>query len=321
MLPRERFLAALRGDPVDHVPYFEYSVHPDICQALLGEPLKRPQKRVYNRAFGMCDVEFWRKPPVFTEDVGRMGGRAYQGHGAIRSRDDLPKLQLPEPAPAEVVEAAHRFCEEKEEFAAGLVVSIGMDPLLMSMGYEPFSYALVDDPELPLEILKRYCAWTAELVGKLRGADFDFLLAGDDMAHKTAPFFSPRWFHDRAKPIIRELTDTFPWPLVQHCDGNVEPLFEDLMDLGVVALHPIEPEAMDIFDLKRKYGDRLTLIGNIDINNLALGTPQSVREEVRDKLARLAPGGRYVIASSTCIPEYADPENFRAMVETIREYA
>jgi uroporphyrinogen decarboxylase len=95
---------------------------------------------------------------------------------------------------------------------------------------------------------------------------------------------------------------------------------EDLLGLGMTGLNPIEPEAMDIFDLKRKYGRRLTLIGNVDINNLSLGTPESVYAEVERKLRGLAPGGRYVIASSTSIPEYVKPENYRAMLDGIRDF-
>jgi len=321
MTPRERFLAALAGRRVDRVPYFEYSVHPSICEALIGEPLKRDRKKEINRAFGICDIELWRKPPVFVEDAGVMHGRAYQGHGAIRTRDDLPRMVLPPPAPPEVLEAAHKLTEEKEEFAAGLVVALGLDPMLLSMGYEGFSYAQADDPELPLEILKRYCEWVVELLDAMRGFKFDFVLAGDDMAHKTGPFFSPEWFHEKALPIVRQVAEAAPWPLVLHCDGNLEPLLPGILALGVKGVHPMEPEAVDIFEFKRKYGDRLTVIGNVDVNNLSLGTPESVRAEVRDKLARLAPGGRYVIASSSCIPEYVKPENYRAMVDAIREFS
>ena len=90
--------------------------------------------------------------------------------------------------------------------------------------------------------------------------------------------------------------------------------------LGMNAIHPIEPGAMDIFALKRDYGGRLTLCGNFDINILALGTPEATREEVRRKMAALAPGGGYVAASSTSIPSYVKPENFRAMVEAIQAY-
>ena len=322
MTPRDRFIAALAGKPYDRVPYFEYGLCNEVVLAVTGHPYDRTDRRPTKRRLGICEIEYWRKPPTFAERGGLMpGGRRYTGDGLIRTRDDLPKMELPAPAPSEVVEAAHAFVEGKEEFAAGLVIALGLDPMLLSMGYEGFSYALADDPELPLDILKRYVEWTVQVLEAVQPLDFDFVLAGDDMAHKTAPFFSPAWFHEKAVPIIRPLTDAIRAPWVLHCDGNMEPLMQDLLDLNMAGLHPIEPEAMDIFDLKRRYGDRLALIGNIDINNLSLGTPESVHAEVEDKLRRLTPGGRYVLASSTCIPEYVQPENYRAMLDAIHQFA
>ena len=321
MTPRESFVAALTGKPYDRVPYFEYGLCNEVVLAVTGHPYDRQDRKPTKRRLGICEIEFWRKPPIFVEEGGIMpGGRRYQGHGLIHSRDDLPKVQLPPPVTSELVESAHRFVEQKEELAAGLVIALGVDPMLLSMGYEHFAYAQADDPELPLDILKRYVEWTVEVLLALRDVGFDFVLAGDDMAHKTAPFFSPQWFHEKAVPVIRQVTDAIDAPWVLHCDGNLEPLLPDLFDLNVSAIHPIEPEAMDIFELKRKYGRRVTLIGNIDINTLSLGTPDQVRAEVEEKIRRLAPGGRYVIASYTSIPEYVKPENYRAMVEAIREF-
>ena len=98
------------------------------------------------------------------------------------------------------------------------------------------------------------------------------------------------------------------------------PIMEDWLALGMNALHPIEPEAMDIFELKRRFGHRVCLCGNFDINILSLGTPEETREEVRKKIEGLSGEGGYVAASSTSIPFYVKPENFRAMVEAIREF-
>jgi len=322
MTPGKAFINALHGQPVDRVPYFEYGLDPGVVQAVTGHPYDRANRKPTKRRLGICEVEFWRKPPVFVQVEGTMtGGRNYVGHGAIQRRDQLGELVLPPPAPAEVLEPAQRCVEEKDELASILVIALGLDPLLRTMGYDGFAYALADDPQLPVEILKRYIDWTLPVVEALLPLGFDCVLAGDDMAHKTAPFFSPAWFEDVAVPLLQPLAAAIDVPWILHCDGNVEPLFPGLFALGISGLNPIEPEAMDIFRLKRLYGDRLTLIGNIDINTLALGTPEQVRNEVRDKIGRLAPGGRYVISSSTSIPEYVKPENYRAMLDAIREFA
>ena len=326
MLPRERFLCALsRGTP-DRVPYFEYSIDRGVARAAFGRCPDDPLE--FNRMVGKVDLEVWRKPPMFVRYQRTSGGRSHLAEGLIRTRADYRRLfRLPDPLkygkgkPDEAaLEHAAEAVSKKGEFALGLVISLSADPVLLSMGFDGFSYALADDPGLIGEMLDRYADWTVAILEEYQKLDFDFVLCGDDLAHKTAPFMSPSTFRDVFLPRMRRVAHAIRLPWMLHSDGNLRPIWEDLLSLGMKALHPIEPEAMDIFELKRTDGHRLTLCGNFDINILALGTPEAMRDEVRMKMKRLAPGGGYVAASSTSIPDYVRPENFRAMVEAIREF-
>jgi len=319
MTPRERFLAELRHEEPDRLPYFEYGVDAGIVRALTGRDL--PRKEVC-REFGICDLEVWRKPPVFVRfhEGTAVGGRTIEADGLIKTRADLALMQFPDPRDSQAFEEACAVVESKEEFAVGLVFNIALDPMLRSMGYTGFSYALQDDPGLIEEVLKRYVDWQLAALDKYQELDLDFALSGDDLAHRTGPFFSPQVFRDLLLPYAMQIAREVRVPWILHCDGNIVPILDDLLTLGMAGLHPIEPLAMDIFALKRDYGRRLCLIGNIDINTLSLGTPEEVREEVRLKIQALAPGGGYVCASSTCIPEYARPENFLALADAVREF-
>jgi len=312
-------LTALRGGTPDRVPYFEYGISPDVVRGAFGfcpdDPLE------FNRLVGRCDLEVWRKPPVFARYENTADGRRHLCEGLIRNRNDYrDRFHLPDPASSEAVEDAHRKAEGKGEFALGLVISLSADPVLLSMGFDGFSYALADDRGLVVEMLKRYADWTIELLAAYRDVGFDFVLCGDDVAHKTAPFMSPAVFRDVFWPDMKRVADAIWAPWIQHCDGNLMPIIEDWLALGMNAIHPIEPEAMDIFELKRSYGDRVCLCGNMDINILCLGTPEEMREEVGRKLPILMAGGGYVAASSTSIPSYVKSENFRAMLEAIEEH-
>jgi len=319
MTPRDRFLAELRHEEPDRVPYFEYAVDAGVVEALTGRRLSRKETC---REFGICDLEVWRKPPVFVRyhDGAALGGRHIEADGLIKSRGDLDLMRFPDPRDPQAFEEACQIVEEKEEFAVGLVFNIALDPMLRSMGYAGFSYALQDDPGLVEEVLKRYVDWQLAALDQYQQLGFDFALSGDDLAHKHGPFFSPAVFRDLLLPYAMQIARAVRVPWILHCDGNILPILDDLLTLGMAGLHPIEPLAMDIFALKRDYGRRLCLIGNIDINTLALGTPEEVREEVRTKIRALAPGGGYVCASSTCIPEYARPENFAALAQAVRDF-
>jgi uroporphyrinogen decarboxylase len=109
-----------------------------------------------------------------------------------------------------------------------------------------------------------------------------------------------------------------PW--IFHTDGNFLPLLDDLLSLGMNALNPIEPDAMDIRALRRRLGASVTLVGNIDINLLSLGTPEEVAECTRRTIADVAGEGAFILSSSNSIPGYCQVANVRAMVEACRRY-
>ena len=77
---------------------------------------------------------------------------------------------------------------------------------------------------------------------------------------------------------------------------------------------------MDPVELKQRYGDRLALVGNIDVDLLAQGTPDQIRQQVRERIAQLGPGYGYLLSSSNSITEYCQPENVWAMLEALAEY-
>ncbi|HPI73002.1 MAG TPA: uroporphyrinogen decarboxylase family protein, partial [bacterium] len=86
------------------------------------------------------------------------------------------------------------------------------------------------------------------------------------------------------------------------------------------ALQPIEPKAWDIVEVKQRYGDRLALIGNVDVDLLARGTADAVAAETKRLIGALGPGGGYCVGSGNTIPNYVRPENYRAMLETVWDY-
>jgi len=125
----------------------------------------------------------------------------------------------------------------------------------------------------------------------------------------------------RMKKIIQLGRDA-GLPIMFHCCGNVTHIMDDfVMELDTDVLNPIEPYSMDIYDIKRRYGDRLGLSGNIDIAGpLAFGSPEEVREEVREHMEHLKPGGRYIMSTNHSVMDDIPPENYRAMVDAGLEF-
>jgi len=110
-----------------------------------------------------------------------------------------------------------------------------------------------------------------------------------------------------------------PW--IFHSDGNLFPILDGLVTLGMSAIHPVQPAAMDIKKLKDQYGDRVCIVGNIDLDyTLPTGTAEEVEAEVKDRLERIGEGGGYIISSANSITNYCKPENVQVMADTIRKY-
>jgi len=105
--------------------------------------------------------------------------------------------------------------------------------------------------------------------------------------------------------------------LMLHSDGAIGRLLPDLLALGIDVLHPLEPlPATDIPAIKARFGEQVTFLGGIDISHAMPGTPQQVIDEVRLRIAQLAPGGGYILAPSNHLQADVPPENVVTLFET-----
>jgi len=334
MNSRERFLCALGGGIPDRVPYCELGVDEPVIRKLLGEEM--PAGRVFDageyadhpvevekalsRAIGRDMIRFNFCPPIFAEKHIGEGNIAFYGDGLIKGAADLGRLALPDPNADGFYAAARGFAAQKEEFALCASCRVGISPTYLGLGQEFFSLALYDDPDLVEEVLHRYSTWSAAVMKRLGGMGFDAVWTADDIAFKSGLLFSPRMFRERILPHIRRVAEAVTVPWIYHSDGDLTAVLDDLVDLGIRGLHPIEPDAMDIRAVKKRYGGRLCLIGNVNVHTLSAGTPAQVEEEVRGLLRDIAPGGGYILSSGNSLASYCKIENIRAMAAAVKKY-
>ena len=128
---------------------------------------------------------------------------------------------------------------------------------------------------------------------------FDVFVTTDDMAFNTGPFFSPKVLRELVMPRFRRLAEVVTLPWVLHSDGNIMPFLPDLLELGIAGLHPLEKGAMDVAAVKREYGDRICLLGNVDLNILGMGSEEDVVREVRELIRVAGPGGGRLASFAT----------------------
>jgi uroporphyrinogen decarboxylase len=92
-------------------------------------------------------------------------------------------------------------------------------------------------------------------------------------------------------------------------------VMEDLIEVGYDAKHSFEDVIQPVEEAKRQWGDRLAILGGIDIDLLSRGTPEQVRARTREVLEACMPGGGYALGSGNSIPNYIPTENYLAMLE------
>jgi len=198
----------------------------------------------------------------------------------------------------------------------------GMDTFLMNLALHPeFAEALLWKlEELCKTLMGHFLATLGEHV--------DIIKIGDDLGTQESLLMSPAMYRSILKPIhadyiafIRERTSA---KVFFHTDGDVFPLIDDLAEMGVDILNPIQTSAgkmADLQELKARWGDRLTFCGAIDTHRvLPAGTPDEVRAEVRRVIEIMGPGGGYMVSSVHTVMNDVPAQNILAMVDAVREF-
>ncbi len=198
----------------------------------------------------------------------------------------------------------------------------GMDTFLMNMAlYPEFTEALLWKLQ---DVCKQLMGnFLAEL-----GPNADIIKIGDDLGTQQSLLMSPDMYRRVLKPIhadwiefIKARTDA---KVFFHTDGDVFPLIDDFVEMGIDILNPIQTSAgkmADLEALRDRYGSKLTLCGGIDTQRiLPHGTPEEVRSEVRRVIDILGPGGGYMVSSVHTVMNDVSAENVLAMVDAVEEF-
>jgi uroporphyrinogen decarboxylase len=346
MTSRQRILTALKREQPDRVPYLESVIDEPVALRFLGLPLPTDlppsdlagetsadvvagvalgsPRYALRELVAALDLDgfgayFFARPERIDLEVD---GHVMTAGGKIKTRADLNRIRLPDPDDPALYAPLQAFLSEHADSSRALfcLTNLCSDPVILGMGFEHFAVCLYEDPGLVQDLFELYSAWQARVTANLSRMAFDFLWFADDIAFKTSPYVSPRIFRQVFMPYYRRVVEQIAKPWIFHSDGNLLPILDDLLSLGMNGLHPIEPAAMDIAGLKRRYGGQVCLVGGIDLDLLSRGTPQAVEECTRRVLAAAQPGGGYIAGSSNSIPYYCQAANVAAMRRAITRY-
>lgn len=329
----------LEGEP-DRMPFIEGWIDYRVASAYLGKPI-----RTY------ADwVEFWWKagydfihivPPYYFPSPRQEAHHTYSRYGdeissrawvaehkgAITNEEEFEAFPFPSPE-----EVDYSIVEEtKKALPEGMKIITGTGGIFeetsFAMGFETLAISIYDEPKLVEKVFNKVGEILIEITdiaGDLSGDALGALWLSDDIAYTEGTFFSPTVYRKFLFPWYKKfgkICKKYDVPFLYHSDGKLWEILDDLIDCGVNAIHPIEPKAMDIREVKEEYGDKLCILGGLNLDYpLSRGTPEEVEEEVKRLIREVAPGGGYCLGSSNSITEYVPLENYKAMLESGLKY-
>lgn len=198
-------------------------------------------------------------------------------------------------------------------------------------GMDTFLLNLAIYPDFARALLQKTAQLCKELMGpflEALGKNVDIIKIGDDLGTQDSLLMSPDMYREILKPIhadyITFIKERTAAKLFFHTDGDVVPLIDDFIEMGVDILNPIQTSAgkmADLVGLKSRFGKEIVFCGGIDTQRiLPDGTQEQVREEVKRVIQLLGEGGGYMVSSVHTIMNDVPPENVLAMVDAVEEF-
>lgn len=306
-------------DPAD--PYFDLKRQVAI-QRFLGYDYVR------------CGVENLEMPLTRariddTADLQRAGGRAYmeEHRGPITSWAEFEAYPWPDPQKATT--RALAWYEKNLPDDMCVIGSGGFahfaEYLTWLMGYETLCYALYDQRDLVAAISERLIQMYDIIIQRILQFDRVKIIWGsDDMGFKTGTLISPkdtRAFVLPGHKLMAEHAHRAGRPYLLHACGNLTAIMPDLIDdVKIDARHSFEDTIETVVEAKRKYGDRIALLGGLDVDFMCRADEAAIRRRVRETLDACLPGGGYCLGTGNSVANYIPLDHYLAMLDEGRRY-
>lgn len=326
----ERLAKILRGEIPDRVPNFEFFFNnPTVAAHFLGrEHSGDPHATAeFAERIGwgsVCCASFGLRYGA-CDDMASDGTSHYSGGSPLTAEilDDLKEPDV-EAAIADRYLPYARAAHERGLMVHAYVLHC-FHSAATGIGLERMAMMCYDAPDLLHEYMQRVENFNQRVIRLLLSLDEapDLLFFDADCAFKNASMVSPAMYRelvfeptDASCAILREANV----PILFHSDGKMTDIYPVWIEWGVCGAHGVEAQANDLGEIKRTFGDRLTLFGNFDPVLLARGTPAQIAEATLQMLRTGAPGGRYAAAVNTIVSDFIPLENYLALVDTVEQY-
>jgi len=348
----ERVLATIEHKEPDMVPAFEstftnntimkhYGVDPSKTGYLKGNYTFSAKVGIdlVLSAVSFFPRTFLKGKRGFIDEYGRLmkfesandGTQILTYHGGhFKSFEDYESWEQPDPN-LKMRLALYFSGRKLQKEMKDVVFSIPSTGALMEctwegFGIETFSRILRNDKQIK-RVFDDRGSFTLEIVKILAENDAQMILLYDDFGFKNGLFMRPSLYRRYIFPWLKKICDAAhkqDCKILLHSDGDLLEIFNDIVNCGVDAINPIESTTAnkdyDIFELNKKYGDKITFIGNLSPVMLAIGEIFEIEDYAKKLIRELAPGGGYIFSSGHSINPAVTLDRFEAMHNIKRKY-
>jgi len=334
MTGKERLLAALNKQIPDRVPTFEWFIDSEVGRVLTGsgEILDIVDKLDIDGVNIRADYSVLTKDAgVFTDEWGFEKKWTAEAVPIITTHPladlrDQKNYSFPDPDSMNrfksIELAMERFGENK-----GIILNVrdGFSDMRDLLGYEQSLMGLLLEPEAFTSLLNRvvdYNLMLAKVVKERYG--LEIIATTDDIATNSGLLMNPDLYHELIAPTFKRAVSGFKdmgYKHIKHCDGNIDAVLDFWIECGIDAIDPVDPAAgYSLKGFREKLGEGICLKGNVDCRGaLCSGTIDEVVDEVKICLETGRNGG-LIISSSNTIHSGVIPENYQAMLDTIKKF-
>lgn len=335
MTPKERAHVVLEHKEPDRVPLLEAWMSDLIIEKVLG----RPYSGIIDTVdfYKKLQIDFacisygtprgWEKKfldeKVFLDEWGRkwqytkekmkagVGSGIVLGmyvDGTIKTPQAFAEFDFPDadaPGRLDAFETALKLAGDEYAVTGTIDEGIFQRAALMT-GLKEFLIHLYEKPSFARELLNKHYEFALEIGKRFLDAGAEFILVGDDIADNHGPLLSPKLYREFVYPYHKALVQSLKKrgaKVIWDTDGNIMPILDLILDMGIDGLHPIEPKAgMNIAEIHRKHKDRICVAGGVDVVKLLpFGSEIEVEETVVNLIREVAIGGGLILGSSNSL--------------------
>jgi uroporphyrinogen decarboxylase len=264
-----------------------------------------------------------------TADNKREGGRNFidEHKGPITTWAEFEAYPWPDPQAAS--SNALEWYEENlpdDMCVLGGLTGHFAENLSWLMGYETLCYALYDQPDLVQAIADRCLAIDRQVTARL--VEFErvkMVWGSDDMGFRSGTLIGPDDLRTYVLPghkALAQITHDAGRLYILHSCGNLATIMDDLIDdVQIDAKHSFEDTIVDVRQAKALWGDRIALLGGIDMDFMCRATGDAIRQRVRDTLDVCMPGGGYCLGTGNTVANYVPVDNYLTMLDEGRRWS